>query len=277
MKKTIQLSMDIFYTILGLLQRYHITAYASQAAYFVLLSGIPIVMLAVIFVGAVVPLNMVQANIYLQQFIPEALHGFATGFLDDIFNRSNIPLASVTTIFLMWAASKGIRSIGSGIQTIFGSELEGDYIKTMLYSFLYTIIFIVTIIFSLIILVFATPLEMIIKTFLQGRGSIILTVINLRSIIFFFALTFLFMLAYKSLAKSSITFFQQLPGAAFAALGWILFSFGYSIYISYFSSYTYFYGSFGAAMLFMLWLYMCMNILLIGALINKLRAEGAKK
>lgn len=117
------------------------------------------------------------------------------------------------------------------------------------------------------------------QSILQGRGSIILTLLNLRNIIFFFTLTFLFALAYKSLAKSNISFLQQLPGAAFASGGWILFSFGFSIYIGYFSNYTYFYGSFGAAMLFMLWLYMCMNILLIGALINKLRLEtdGFKK
>ncbi|MEG0019288.1 MAG: YhjD/YihY/BrkB family envelope integrity protein, partial [Oscillospiraceae bacterium] len=61
------------------------------------------------------------------------------------------------------------------------------------------------------------------------------------------------------------------PGAAIASGGWLIFSFGYSIYINYFSSYASLYGSLGALMLFMLWLYMCMNILLVGALINKLR------
>ncbi len=39
---------------------------------------------------------------------------------------------------------------------------------------------------------------------------------------------------------------------------------------------NYFNGSFGAVMLFMLWLYMCMNILLCGALFNKLKADGWK-
>ena len=95
----------------------------------------------------------------------------------------------------------------------------------------------------------------------------------MRSVIFFLALTVLFATAYKALAKSRLSFVQQLPGAALAAAGWILYSFGYSIYIRYFSRYSALYGSLGAVMLLMLWLYMCMNILLCGALFNRLRSE----
>lgn len=277
MKKTIKLCMNIWIEIESLLQKYHIMAYASQAAYFVLLSGIPIVMLAIIIMGAIFPIDVAETNVFIRQFVPIALQEFAKKFIDGIFNRSNIPLASLTTIFLMWAASNGIRSIGSGIQNIYGSYSDRSFIRNVVYSFLYTIAFIITIMLSLAILVFATPLELLIRSLLGGKGSLILTFLNLRSIIFFVALTFLFMLAYKSLAKSEITFWQQFPGAAIAAGGWILFSSGYSIYITYFSNYAYFYGSMGAAMLFMLWLYMCMNILLIGALINKLRLERTKK
>lgn len=136
-------------------------AYASQAAYFVLLSGIPIVMITIIILGAVFPLDAAQTNIFVQQFIPEALQGFAVTFIAGIFNRSNIPLASVTTIFLMWAASNGIRSIGSGIQNIYGNHTDRGLIINITSSFLYTIAFIITIALSLAILVFSTPLEMV--------------------------------------------------------------------------------------------------------------------
>ncbi|MEG1800660.1 MAG: YihY/virulence factor BrkB family protein, partial [Oscillospiraceae bacterium] len=233
--------------------------------------------LTIILVGAIIPLDVPWVNAFLGQFVPVSLHGVATQILDDIFNRSNIPLASVTTIFLLWAGSKGVRSIAYGIQNIYDSPAEHGYIKTVAYSLGYVIIFIVTVTLSMVVLVFASPLENVVHSLLQGRGAVILAVINLRSIIFFVSLTFLFAIAYKSLAKSDMSFWQQLPGAAIASGGWLAFSFGYSIYITYFSNYASLYGSLGALMLFMLWLYMCMNILLVGALINKLRWSFCKK
>ena len=61
---------------------------------------------------------------------------------------------------------------------------------------------------------------------------------------------------------------NQFPGAIFATFGWSLFSFVYSIYISYFSNFSSTYGSLAAIVLIMLWLYICMNITLLGAEIN---------
>ncbi|MDD6094276.1 MAG: YhjD/YihY/BrkB family envelope integrity protein, partial [Clostridia bacterium] len=50
----------------------------------------------------------------------------------------------------------------------------------------------------------------------------------------------------------------------------VLFSYFYSLYLAYFPTGYYLYGSLAAALFLMLWLYTCMNILLVGAEINKL-------
>ena len=47
-----------------------------------------------------------------------------------------------------------------------------------------------------------------------------------------------------------------------------IFSFVFSIYIDNFSNFSYMYGSLTAIVLAMLWLYICMQIVLIGAEIN---------
>lgn len=54
----------------------------------------------------------------------------------------------------------------------------------------------------------------------------------------------------------------------FATIGWVLFSVIYAYYIANFSNYTVIYGALGAFTLFMLWIYFCILILLIGAEIN---------
>ena len=69
---------------------------------------------------------------------------------------------------------------------------------------------------------------------------------------------------------------QHLPGAVFTTLGWMLFSYGFTLYIHFFPSASAIYGSLTAVCLLMLWVYVCVIILLVGAEVNKLilRSKG---
>ena len=74
--------------------------------------------------------------------------------------------------------------------------------------------------------------------------------------------------------KERIT--QHLPGAVFTTLGWMLFSYGFTLYIHFFPSASAIYGSLTAVCLLLLWVYVCVIILLVGAEVNKLilRSKG---
>lgn len=60
-----------------------------------------------------------------------------------------------------------------------------------------------------------------------------------------------------------------LPGSLLATLLWLLASAGFSLYISYFSSYDATYGSLGAVIVFLIWLYVTNVALLLGLLFNE--------
>ncbi len=254
----------------------HVAAYSAEAAFFMLVSAVPLVMFAIVLLGALAPFDVIGVGDMAAQLFVGQANSFVAGVFEEIAAHSTVPLASVTMLFLIWAATRGIRSIAVGINTIYAYKSEYNIVQLGFRSVVYTLIMAVVFAASLVILVFTAPLERAATNLLGKSGRYLLTVINMRNIIFFFALTLLFALAYKALAKSSLKFKDHLFGAMVAAAGWILYSFGYSIYIRYFSKYSALYGSFGAVMLFMLWLYMCMNILLCGALLNKLKANGWK-
>jgi len=245
----------------------HIAAYSAQAAFFVLLSAVPLIMMAVMLLGVFFAQGstITAASDYFSQQLPTAAQ-----LLEEIEKLPSVPLVSVTTVFLVWAATNGIRSIARGLGNIFGGEERYNIIQLALRSVGYAFVMFVTGIATVAVLVFASPLEAAATAVLGRWAKVVLLVLNLRNVIFFAAFTLLFAIAYKGLAKSSLSFKQQLAGASVAALGWILYSSGFSVYIKYFSRYSILYGSFGAVMLFMLWLYMCMSILLCGALINRL-------
>lgn len=72
----------------------------------------------------------------------------------------------------------------------------------------------------------------------------------------------------RSFLSRRLSVKSQTPGAAFAAVGWALFSTAFSIYFRYFKNFTVTYGSLAAVILMMLWLYFCICILFMGAEIN---------
>ena len=58
------------------------------------------------------------------------------------------------------------------------------------------------------------------------------------------------------------------PGSAFAAIGWLLLTIGFGIYVAHFGNYNATYGSLGAVVVLLTWLYLSCYILIFGAELN---------
>jgi membrane protein len=69
-------------------------------------------------------------------------------------------------------------------------------------------------------------------------------------------------------AASGRRLLDHLPGALFAAALWIVASLGFSFYVDHFDSYDATYGSLGAVIVLLVWIYVGAVALLVGALLN---------
>src|SRR5205823_1719788 len=58
------------------------------------------------------------------------------------------------------------------------------------------------------------------------------------------------------------------PGAALGLVCWLVASFGFKIYLSYFNSYSKTYGSVGAVIILLLWLYITGYSIMLGGEVN---------
>ena len=86
-------------------------------------------------------------------------------------------------------------------------------------------------------------------------------------------LTLVFALVYKLAPAGKRRYAGQLPGAAGAAVGVSVFTFFFSLYGSGSNLYNSFYGSLTSVSLFLLWVYMCIQIFLTGGVLNVHLAE----
>ena len=78
----------------------------------------------------------------------------------------------------------------------------------------------------------------------------------------------LLLLIYTYVPGGRRTLRSQLPGTIFATAGWLIFSRVFSFYIAHFWRRSYIYGSLTAVILLILWLYVIINLLFIGAGLN---------
>jgi membrane protein len=73
---------------------------------------------------------------------------------------------------------------------------------------------------------------------------------------------------YRYTPSKRLTWKETFPGAVFSTLGWTVVSIGFSFYVNHFESYSRIYGSIGAVIALMTWLFINSVIILIGGEVN---------
>lgn len=261
-----------------------ITVYAAQATFFIIISTIPFILLVLSLAKYVV--NVDWFIDFIETHVTGDIGDLLKSILAEIVGTGGIPLVSITVFTTLWSASRGVNAVTRGIAGAYGIKLRENFMFDILRSFLYTISFIFIIIASLTALIFADTIRVASADKIPLLSLIFEIISDCSRIVFAVLLTLFFALLFntvskkgKRLSKSEYHglsdrlprgFAAQLPGAAAAALGWILFSYFYQLYIEYFPNSSYVYGSLAAIVFMFLWLYFCMIILLMGAEINKI-------
>lgn len=244
-----------------------IAAYAAQSAYFVILSFFPFVM----FLLTLLNFLPIDANTLIEALVgifPESSAVIITPIVNEILSKSSGTLMSITILVLLWTAGKGLMALTNGLNAVHEIRETRNYIILRIISTIYTLLLAVMIILVLIVLVFGNQLYMWIVRKLPFLGNVAAFVISIRTFASLMILTTVFLLFYKVLPAVKVKLWHQLPGALFSAVGWLLFSYAFSIYIDYSQNISYMYGSLAGIILLMLWLYFCMNIIFIGAELN---------
>lgn len=244
----------------------HINAYAAQTAYFMILSFIPFILmiLTLIKYTPVTKADLLSAAV---DILPSSVDPMVISIVDEVYNKSGAVL-SISAITAAWSAGKGVMAIIQALNTINDIEDEKGYFLVRLRAALYTVIFVVAVVLSLIIIVFGNKILRIIER--QHPVVIQLTsrLYDIKNFAVLGVLTLLFWVMFKFIPRKAMKKTKQFPGAFISAIAWTLFSFGFSIYIDLSPGFTNMYGSLTTIILVMLWLYGCMYIMLVGAEIN---------
>ena len=244
-----------------------ISLLSANLSYYFILSLFPMLIVAL----ALTPYFKID-----QQFLLEKIQSYAPGDLGDylfdmiseVLNNKNNTIITVGIVFTLWSASSGIYGIIIAFNNAFRVHDGRIWIVTKLISVILTALFLIGMFVALVLIVFGKQLTYILfhKFNLDEGYYNLWSVLNSSLPVLFIFLIFVFL--YTMGPNLKLKAISIIPGAVFATISWIIVSKLFGYYIDHFSSYIKTYGTIGAFMAFVLWLYITGYILIIGAEIN---------
>ena len=148
-----------------------------------------------------------------------------------------------------------------------------NYFFLRIRATVYTVMFILVIIFLLVLSVFGNSLNIFIAEHVPFLRNMADWLIRVRNIITPIVMIIFLLLIYKFLPNRRDMYRRQLPGAVFSTLGWMVISWVFSVYVDVFRGFSSMYGSLTTIMLIMMWMYFCMYCILIGGELNVMFGE----
>lgn len=247
---------------------HHVGAYAAQTAYFFMLCMIPIILLLLTLVRYT-PITKADVMSAVIQVFPSSVNSMITSIVNQVYNQS-MGIIPVTILVALWSAGKGVLAMTTGLNCIYGCRETRNYIFLRIRSTIYTVMFLLVIILLLVLSVFGNALNIFVTEHIPLVKNFANWLIEARTIISPIVLVVFSLLIYKFLPNRRDKMIRQLPGAVFTAIGWMIVSWIFSVYVDVFRGFSSMYGSLTTIVLIMLWMYFCMYSILLGGEVNLL-------
>lgn len=248
----------------------HVSECSAECSYYTILSFIPFVILVLTLIQYtnIAPQTLFEA---ISKLIPSSMNEMVLGIVQEVYSKS-IGTISISIIFTIWAAGKGLFALTKGLQFVYhiDSEEKASYIYLRAKAIIETIIFIILIVLGLVALVFGHSVREFIQAQLGWMKNYNIWASILTKIAFIVATFIVFISIYKFIPKNKVTFKSQIYGALFGAIALNVVSFIFSKYLYIFKGFSVTYGSLTTLMLIMMWTYACFYTVFLGAELNKL-------
>jgi membrane protein len=165
----------------------------------------------------------------------------------------------------LWSANAGVKAFFDALNVVYHERERRSFIRLTLISFCFTLALIALIILAL----FAVVVIPVVLSYI-GLGGVTATLLSVaRWPVMLVAVALALSCMYRYGPSRRHARWRWVSwGSAFAAFGWIVVSLAFSYYVQNFGSYNKTYGSLGAAMGFMTWIWVSAMVVLMGAELN---------
>lgn len=240
------------------------------------------------FLSAAIPMLLVLSNLvtkYMKgnedvvidyiKLLPDSIKGVIMAIVKSIIDSSSVStISTITLIFALWSASKGVSKIILAINVAYGIEDDHSMIKNKIFGFLYTFVLIFILIFIFLLRIYSKGIFNLIDDILKLVNSDFSIkefswLVNLVSgivppLILIFGLGLLYKFApYNNSVK--ISFKDALVGSISTGIMITVTSFAYSFFLNNLSNMSVIYGALAGIIAFLVWMLLFSLTIILGA------------
>jgi membrane protein len=255
---------------------------AAQLSYYFLLALFPLLLVLINVLGYMAQEGTAfreRLLLYLAALMPRSAITLVRTTLDEISNASGSGKLSFGLLAALWAASNGMGAISDTLNTAYNVRERRPWWRVRIISVCLTIALAILILAALAIVLYGGTIGEALAArygfgdFFTSLWTIVQWPIALAFVLTTFNLIYNFAPDLPPGERSWIT-----PGAFVGVGFWLLVSFGFRVYLSFFDYYSVTYGSLGALIVLMLWFYFTGVSILIGGEVNsEVSHEKAQK
>lgn len=247
----------------------HVWGYAAELAYYFLFSLFPFfIFLAALLAYIPVPDLMEQIMALVREFVPAEAAGIIQDNVHELVNRPRSGLLSFGILLALWSASSAIAAIGECLNRAYGVKEGRPYWKVRGLAVVLTMGLAVLLISSMILLIFGPELGGLLADRL-GVGAefdLFWSLIRWPLVVFLMILTVALIYYFTPDVEQEWRWIT--PGSVISVLAWIAMSLLFGYYVENFGQYDKTYGSIGAVIVLLTWMYLSGFFLLLGGEIN---------
>ena len=261
-----------------LLRRYfdhHVARDSAALTYYLLFALFPLL----IFLSNLVGIMEFDVEEFLQQIstiIPADVVRLIRQYLTYVSRDSSRTLLGFSLVFSIYFPYRASNSLMVSVRKAYGMGKPTRFIRYQCKLLLYTLCLILSIVLSIAASIFGNRFLSFLSRFIPRIGDFISLWTDLRflllGVILFFMIAFLYGLAQERKSINRIW-----PGVIASLVMWIALSMFFSLYVERAAQYNVIYGSIGAIIVLLLWLYLASVMLIMGAEFNSVLLELQEK
>lgn len=273
--KSIPLSKNAF-SLYDLLELYisglikgTLTHRASAIAYSFFLAIFPF-LLFILNLIPYIPIDHFQVDfwIFIDGLLPPGTHQFFSDIFFDIAEKRRGSLLSSVFFLSIFLMTNGIMAIFGGFEFSYHIQLTRTYIKQYLYALMVAIILSLLVLFVVITFmgyeIYLVPYLEEINFLTDNETLLKISKLGFVAVMTYIATSILFY--FGTIEGRESKFFSV--GSTFTTILFGVTTYLFGIYIENFSQYNQLYGSIGALLIFLLYIWINSNILLLGFELN---------
>ena len=250
-------------------QRYfdhHVARDSAALTYYLLFALFPLLIFLSNLVG-MMSLDINQFLAWLHPIMPQEALEIIEQYLIYVSRDSSRQLLWFSLIFSIYFPYRAASALMGSVRKAYGAQPPTHFWRYQFKLLLYTLCLIVIIVLSIALSVVGGRVLNFVSGYISLSDGFIELWSRLRFAVLGFFVFFAIALMY-ALAQESRTMNRIWPGAAASLVMWLALSFLFSFYVENIARYSVIYGTLGAVIVLLLWLYLAAMMLIMGAEFN---------